>query len=197
MVLSHLVFLSPCHCLYTHVLQIHLSSQLPHSTFLSSPPKLTSDLELWIELYLLSSSSHRPLLGSTSESTWLVPECAEYWPSLSSPNPQNSLGLTQCRLISTSVLHSPLISFKQPHKFRTPRLETQAARWSVQVTGITTVYPRQVRLVPRFTLGWTGSGCGAYQSCNEELLHHGSEQWEEQITDSEADTICKPTQKVS
>ena len=43
---SRLISLSLCHHLYIHVLQFHLSSWLLHSTFLSVPPKLISDLEL-------------------------------------------------------------------------------------------------------------------------------------------------------
>ena len=102
------------------------------------PLKLTLDLELWIELYSLLSSSRRPLLGSTSESTWLVPERTEYQPSLSSPNPWSSLRLTRCCLVSSLGLYPPLIGSKRPCKFGTPRLETwaQHTNWSWSPTVI-------------------------------------------------------------
>ena len=48
---------------------IHLPSQLPHSTFLSIPPKSTSDLELRNKTILVVAPSCRPLLGNHSEST--------------------------------------------------------------------------------------------------------------------------------
>ena len=44
------VVLSSHHCPYTYAFKFHLSSWLPHSTFLSVPPKLILDLELWMEL---------------------------------------------------------------------------------------------------------------------------------------------------
>ena len=110
----------------------HLSSWLPHSTFLSVPPKLTSDLELWNRTILVVVPGHRPPLSSHSESTWLVPKRAEYRPPLSSLNPQSSLGLTRCCLVGALALHSHLIGSERLHKFRTTRLGTwvQHTSWS-------------------------------------------------------------------
>ena len=118
--------------------KFHLSSRLPHSTFLSVPPKSTSDLELQNRTVLIIVPGCRPLLSSHSESTQLVPECVEYRPPLSSPNPQSSLGLTWCHLVSASALHPPLIGSKWLRKFRTTRLGTRAQHtswsWSPAVT---------------------------------------------------------------
>ena len=53
--LSRLVPSSPCHVFIPMPSKFHLSSRLVHSTFLSVLPKSISDLELQLELYLLSS----------------------------------------------------------------------------------------------------------------------------------------------
>ena len=118
----HVLVSSSCHhvtVLIPMPSKFHLSSQLPHLTFLSVPPKSTSDLELRNRTRLVVVPSHRPPLGSHSESTRLVPERIEYRPPLSSPNPRSSLGLTQCHLISASALHPPLIGSERLRKFRT------------------------------------------------------------------------------
>ena len=98
--------------LYPCPLKFHLPSRLPHLTFLSIPPKLTLDLELRNRTILDIVPGCRPLLGSHSKSIQLVPKRIEYRPPLSSPNPRSFLGLTQCRLVSTSTLHPPLIGSK-------------------------------------------------------------------------------------
>ena len=66
----------------------------------------------------------------TPESTWLIPECAEYWPTLSPPDSWSSLRLTWCCHTGALVLRSPLIGSKQPSKFGMPRLETQVQHTS-------------------------------------------------------------------
>ena len=53
--------------------KFHLSSWLPHLTFLSVPPKSTLDLELQNRTILVVVPSCRPLLSSHSKSIWLVP----------------------------------------------------------------------------------------------------------------------------
>ena len=58
--------------------KFHLSSRLPHSTFLSVPPKSTSDLELQNRTILVVVPSCRPPLGSHSKCTQLVPKHVEY-----------------------------------------------------------------------------------------------------------------------
>ena len=63
----HLVVFSPSRHHIT--VFIHLPSRLPHSTFLSIPPKSTSDLELRNKTILVVVPSRRPLLGNHSEST--------------------------------------------------------------------------------------------------------------------------------
>ena len=131
-VISSCLLITTSLSLYPCPSKLHLSSWSPHLIFSSVPPKSTSDLEPQIELYSLSSSGCRPPLSTSSESTWLVPEHAEYWPSLSSLNPQSSLRLTWCRLVGTLVLHSPLIGSKWLCKLGTPRLATwvQHTSWS-------------------------------------------------------------------
>ena len=116
--------------------KFHLSSQLLHSIFLSVPPKSTLDLELRDRTILVVIPGRRPLLGSHSKSTQLLPERIEYQPPLSSLNPRSSLGLTRCCLVSTSALHPPLIGSKRLHKFRTTRLGTrvQHTSWSRRPT---------------------------------------------------------------
>ena len=106
--------------------KFHLSSRLPHLTFLSVPPKSTSDLELRNRTILIVVLSRRPPLSSHSESTRLVPKHVEYRPPLSSPNPQSSLRLTRCRLIGTPALYPPLIGSERLCKFGTTRLGTRA-----------------------------------------------------------------------
>ena len=90
-------------------LKFHLSSRLPHSTFLSVPPKSTLDLELRNRTILIIVPGRRPPLSSHSKSTRLVPEHIEYRPPPSSPNPRSSLGPTWCCLVGASALHPPPI----------------------------------------------------------------------------------------
>ena len=76
----HVLISSPC-CHITVFISMpskfHLFSRLLHLTFLSVPPKSTSDLELRNGTILVIIPGHRPPLGSHSESTQLVPEHVE------------------------------------------------------------------------------------------------------------------------
>ena len=107
-----------------------LVSSPRHHVPVCSPPKSTSDLELRNRTILVIVPGQRPPLGSHSESTRLVPECIEYRPPLSSPNPWSSLGLTQCCLVGASALHPPPIGSKRLCEFRTARLGTRAQHTS-------------------------------------------------------------------
>ena len=73
----HVLVASPRHHVTVFIpmppLKFHLSSRLPHSTFLSVPPKSTLDLELQNRTTLVVAPGRRPPLGSHSESTRLVP----------------------------------------------------------------------------------------------------------------------------
>ena len=80
-IFRRVLVLSSCHHVTVFIpmpSKFHLSSRLPHSTFLSVPPKSTSDLELRNRTILIIVPGCRPPLGSHSESTRLVPERVEY-----------------------------------------------------------------------------------------------------------------------
>ena len=77
----------------------------------------------------LTSLKHSSLLRYL----WSGTSCTkrvEYWPPIWSPNPWSSLGLTWCHLVSTLVIHSPLIGPEWLCKFGTTRLETQVQHTS-------------------------------------------------------------------
>ena len=73
------------------------------SSFATTPPSYSFSIP---HLY-----SHALCTFSYAKSTQFIPEHAEYRFTLSSLNPQSSLGLTWCCHVGTSVLYSPLIIF--------------------------------------------------------------------------------------
>ena len=85
--------------------KFHLSSWLLHSTFLSAPPKSISDLELWLELYLLSS----PVIDHHLVVTPSLPDLSLSVLSTNLPYYPWTLGVSLDWLSVTSSVHRPFI----------------------------------------------------------------------------------------
>ena len=132
--ISHRVLVSSPHHHVTVFIPMLSKSTCPLDSFTWHshlfPPKSISDVGLQIELYLSLFSSWKPPLGHYLRVYLIRPWAC--WVPIDPiiPNPRSSLRLTQCHLVGTSVLHSPLIGSEQLHKFGTPRLETRAQHTS-------------------------------------------------------------------
>ena len=104
----HVLILSPCHHVTVFIpmpSKFHLSSRLPHSTFLSVPPKSISDLELWIELYSLSSPVVDYRLVVTPSLSDLSPSTL----STDLPYHPRTFGVPSDWLGVASLVHQPFI----------------------------------------------------------------------------------------
>ena len=88
--------------------KFHLSSWLPHLTFLSVPPKSILDLELWIELYLSSS----PVVDHRSVVTPSLPDLSPSMLSTNLPYHPQTLGVPSDWLGVASSAHRPFIPLR-------------------------------------------------------------------------------------